>query len=57
MSLPVNQIVRGHAVEVLKTFPSESVDMVVTSPPYTLSGLGLEGVRNRSADLGWQTQL
>ena len=52
MSLPVNQIVRGHALEVLKEFPSESVDMVVTSPPYTLSGVGLEGLRNRTTDLG-----
>jgi len=32
--LPLNKIVRGDALEVLKKFPSESVDCVVTSPPY-----------------------
>lgn len=32
--LPLNQIICGDAVEVLQQFPSNSVDMVVTSPPY-----------------------
>jgi site-specific DNA-methyltransferase (cytosine-N4-specific) len=29
-----NKIIVGHALDVLKTLPSESVDCVVTSPPY-----------------------
>lgn len=29
-----NVILQGHALDVLKTLPSESVDCVVTSPPY-----------------------
>lgn len=29
-----NKILQGDALEVLKTMPSESVDCVVTSPPY-----------------------
>jgi len=33
-TLPVNQIICGDAVAILKTFPSNSVDLVVTSPPY-----------------------
>jgi SOS regulatory protein LexA len=33
-TLPVNKIVCGDAVHVLKKFPSHSIDMVVTSPPY-----------------------
>ncbi len=33
-SLPLDQIVLGDAAEVLKTLPSESVDLVFTSPPY-----------------------
>ena len=33
-SLPVNKIVHGNALDVLKKFPSESVDVIVTSPPY-----------------------
>ncbi len=32
--LPLNQIICGDAVEVLKKIPSNSVDLVVTSPPY-----------------------
>ena len=30
----MHRIICGNAVEVLKDFPSESVDMVFTSPPY-----------------------
>ena len=33
-SLPLDQIVLGDAAEVLKTFPSDSVDLIFTSPPY-----------------------
>ena len=32
--LPLNKIICGDAVEVMKKFPSNSVDIVVTSPPY-----------------------
>lgn len=32
--LPINEIIQGDCLEVLKTFPSNSVDCVVTSPPY-----------------------
>ncbi len=32
--LPLNTIICGDAVTVMKTFPSNSIDMVVTSPPY-----------------------
>lgn len=34
MELPVNQILCGDCVEVMKTFPAESVDMSMFSPPY-----------------------
>ena len=33
-NLPVNQIVQGHVPDILSTLPSESIDMVITSPPY-----------------------
>ncbi len=33
-SLPLNQIVHGNSQTILKTFPEESVDLTVTSPPY-----------------------
>lgn len=32
--LPVNQIICGDAVDVMEMMPPESVDLVVTSPPY-----------------------
>jgi hypothetical protein len=31
---PVDTIIQGHALDVLETLPSASVDMCVTSPPY-----------------------
>jgi len=33
-SLPLNQIIQGDALSVLRTFPDESVHCVITSPPY-----------------------
>ena len=33
-ALPLNKVLHGSAESVLKSFPSNSVDMVVTSPPY-----------------------
>lgn len=33
-TLPLNKIITGDAVTVLRTFPANSVDVVVTSPPY-----------------------
>lgn len=32
--LPINQIICGDNCEVMRTLPSESIDLVVTSPPY-----------------------
>lgn len=40
----MNKIFQGDALEVLKTLPDESVDCVVTSPPYwALRDYGIEG--------------
>lgn len=33
-ALPLNKIICGDAVEVMKKFPSGAVDIVITSPPY-----------------------
>jgi DNA modification methylase len=42
--LPLNEIVCGNSLDVLKTFPDESIDCVVTSPPYWgLRDYGVEG--------------
>lgn len=32
--LPVNEIIQGDCVEVMKKFPDNCIDLVVTSPPY-----------------------
>lgn len=32
--LPVNQLLQGHSAEVMSLWPAESVDLIVTSPPY-----------------------
>jgi len=32
--LPINKIICGDAIEIMKKFPSSSVDIVITSPPY-----------------------
>lgn len=42
--MEANKIIQGDSLEVLKTLPDESVDCVVTSPPYwALRDYGVEG--------------
>lgn len=42
--MELNKIYQGDTLEVLKTFPDESVDMVITSPPYyCLRDYGIAG--------------
>ncbi len=35
-SLPVNSILQGDCIEILKTLPENSVDVVFADPPYNL---------------------
>ena len=45
----MNKIIQGDALEVLKTLPGESVDCVITSPPYWgLRDYGVENQRIKS---------
>ena len=37
MSLPINQIICGDCLEVMKDWPDSCVDLVLTDPPYQLS--------------------
>ena len=39
-NLPLDSIACGDALEVLKTFPPDSIDCLVTDPPYGLSFMG-----------------
>lgn len=34
--LPINEIVQGDCIEVLKTFPEKSIDLIFADPPYNL---------------------
>ncbi len=34
--LPVDEIVQGDCIEVLKTFPAKSIDLIFADPPYNL---------------------
>lgn len=44
MKLPLNQILQGDVIEKLKELPKESIDMVITSPPYYgLRNYGVDG--------------
>jgi DNA modification methylase len=43
-NLPLDRIVRGDSLKILQRLPSESIDCVVTSPPYwALRDYGVEG--------------
>ena len=37
MDLPINQIICGDCLEVMKTFPDKSIDLVLTDPPYGIN--------------------
>jgi DNA modification methylase len=37
MTLPINQIINGDCIEVMKTFPDNSIDCIITDPPYNIS--------------------
>lgn len=42
--MEVNKIIQGDSLEVLKELPSESIDCIITSPPYYgLRDYGVEG--------------
>ncbi len=44
MELELNKIYQGDTLDILKTFPSESIDMCITSPPYwNMRDYGEEG--------------
>lgn len=44
MELNLDYIYNGDALEILKQFPSESIDMCITSPPYwNMRDYGVDG--------------
>lgn len=49
----LDKIICGDALEVMRTMPSESIDLVVTSPPYNLKNSTGNGMKNGSGGK-WQ---
>ena len=37
MNLPLNTIIHGDCLEVMKSFPDKSIDLVLTDPPYGMN--------------------
>ena len=35
----INQVIQGDCLEVLKSIPDKSIDLVLTDPPYGVTGL------------------
>ena len=48
--LPIDQILQGDCIEVLKTLPERSVDLIFADPPYNLQ-LRSELLRPNDAEL------
>jgi len=42
VSLPLNQVIVGDCVEIMTTWPENSVDCIVTDPPYGIDFMGKE---------------
>jgi modification methylase len=36
LEIPVNRILQGDCVEILKTLPEKSIDLIFADPPYNL---------------------
>jgi len=54
-NLPINTIIQGDALQVLATFPDESVDLVFADPPYNLDKAytTYDDEKDREAYLDW----
>ena len=50
MDLPVNQIICGDCLEVMKGLPDKCIDLTVTSPPY-------DNLRSYNDTVAWNFEL
>lgn len=56
--LPVNQIIQGDCLEVMKNWPDKCVDLVLTSPPYNLGNFSkgsFYGGKNKGFQLTYES--
>ena len=51
--LPINQIICGDSLEILKELPSNSVDTVITDPPAGISFMGKEWDSDKGGKEHW----
>ncbi len=49
----INKIICGDCLEVMKLFPSESIDLIVTSPPYNLKNSTGNGMKANTKSGKW----
>jgi modification methylase len=49
----INRIICGDCLEVMKSMPSESIDLVVTSPPYNLKNSTGNGMKSNTKSGKW----
>lgn len=52
-ALPINQVLLGDAIEVLKTLPDNSVDALITDPPAGISFMGKAFDHDRGGMIPW----
>lgn len=52
-SCPTNTIICGDCIQTMQTFPSESVGLIVTSPPYNIRNSSSPTMRTRSSVTFW----
>lgn len=55
--LETNKIYNGDCLEVMKQIPDNSVDLIITSPPYNLSNNKGGGFKNTENDKKWKNAL
>jgi DNA modification methylase len=50
----INKVIQGDSLEILKEIPNESVDLVITDPPYAISQRGKEISRKSLSSKSWK---
>lgn len=55
--LPVNQIIHGDCLEVMRSWPDKCIDLIVTDPPYNVGiDYGIAVDDNKDDFIGWMRQ-
>jgi len=57
MSVPTNTILTGDCLEVMKTFPDNSIDAIVSDPPYGLKFMGKDWDHGIPGEQYWEEVL